>query len=340
MGKFDLDLMLLRPVRNDGKDLQLSDQHGVIFQPGPEAAALRRWSRKEFLEAEREHARDWRRALSRIDLKEMADQVAKAIGPWRKPRSLQDARELTDKMIDNLDPEFLLHFGLDLVGVPEATEWVVNDWISKRRKPLRTTYPYFIHILSINIFFSLVYPMQLLKNVKPSHQVDLAYLYYLPFCAVFTSRDNFHVQVAPLFMNAAQTFVHCDDLKADLARLNDLYLALPEIERAKGFYVYALHPPDDSTYLTSRLWDIYLPYWRQNSPNRSEVPVEKKKALDDLLAVFHAKTANMVPGSMPGFDDRDFMEINASPKTVKGPYVRIAPERAGHADPGDVSSET
>ena len=74
-------------------------------------------------------------------------------------------------------------------------------------------------MLSINIFFGLVLPTQLLRNVKQSHHIDLAYLYYLPFCAVFTSRDNFHVQVAPLFMHAAQQFIHGDDLKADLKRL-------------------------------------------------------------------------------------------------------------------------
>ena len=323
MGKFDLDLMLLRPVRNDGKEVQLGDQQGVIFQPGPETAALQRWSRREFLEAEREHAKGWRLALSQLDLEEMSNQVLKAIGPWRKPVSLQDARELTDKIIDNLDPEFLLRFGLILVGVPEATEWVVNEWITSRRKPLRRTYPYFIHILSINIFFSLVYPTELLSNVKPSHQVDLAYLYYLPFCAVFTSCDKFHVQVAPLFMTTAQTFVRGEELKADLARLNELYLALPEAERAKSFFAYAPHPPDDSSFLTSRLWDIYLPYWRPNSPNKSEVPAEKRQALDELLERFHVKTATMTPGSMPGFDSHDFAEINVSGKAVKGSHFRV-----------------
>jgi hypothetical protein len=337
MGKFDLDLMLLRPVRNDGKEVQLGDRQGVIFQPGPETAALRRWSRKEFLEAEREYAKGWRFALSQLDLEEMSSRVLQAIGPWRKPVSLQDARELTDRIINNLDPEFLLRFGLPLVGLPEATEWVINDWITGRRKPLRMTYPYFVHILSINIFFSLVYPTELLRNVKPSHQVDLAYLYYLPFCAVFTSCDKFHVQVAPLFMSTAQTFVRGEELKADLARLNKLYLTLPEVERVKGIFVYASHPPDDSSFLTSRLWDIYLPYWRPNSPNRSEVPAEKRQALDELLAKFHMKTETIAPGSMPGFDSHDFMEISVTGKAVKGSYVRV-PSNSTVDDPSGPAS--
>lgn len=126
------------------------------------------------------------------------------------------------------------------LGVPEATNYVVNDWIANRRKPLREYRPYFMHMLSIKIFFSLVLPTQLIKNVKQSHQIDVAYLYYLPFCAIFSSRDNFHVQVAPLFMQPAQQFIHGDDLKADLKKLNERYLQLPEEVREKGLYICSI----------------------------------------------------------------------------------------------------
>jgi len=155
----------------------------------------------------------------------------------------------------------------------------------------RTYRPYFIHMLSINIFFSLVLQTQLLSKVKASHQIDLAYLYYLPFCAVFSSRDNFHVQVAPLFMHPAQQFVHGDDLKADLKRLDELYLQLPAETREKGLYTFAQFPPDDSSYLTTRLWDAYLPDWRKDSKNLVDVPQEIKDALKELIEKHQQATA-------------------------------------------------
>lgn len=34
----------------------------------------------------------------------------------------------------------------------------------------------------------------------------------------------------------------------------------------------------------------------------------------------------MKPGSMPGYDDLDFMEINVQPKVAKGTNVRFPPE--------------
>src|ERR1035441_5898199 len=121
-------------------------------------------------------------------------------------------------VIDYLDPEWLLRFGLELLGVPEATDSVVKDWIVRRRPSLRQYVPYFVFMLTINVFFCLVLPTQLLRNVKASHHVDLAYLYYLPFCSVFTSKDNFHVQIVPLFLDSNQTFVNGTDFKAEMQR--------------------------------------------------------------------------------------------------------------------------
>src|ERR1035441_4320024 len=161
-----------------------------------------RWSKRQFLEVERNLARKWRRELTGVDFDAMVKHVMGQLGHWRKPKSLEDARQLADTIIDCMDPEWLLSFGLDLLAIPEAKEAVSADWISRRSPPLRQHLPYFIFMLTINIFFCLVLPTQLLRNVKASHQVDLAYLYYLPFCSVFTSKDNFQISMVPLFLDS------------------------------------------------------------------------------------------------------------------------------------------
>jgi hypothetical protein len=182
-------------------------------------------------------------------------------------------------------------------------------------------------MLSINIFFSLVLPTQLLSKVKASHQIDLAYLYYLPFCAVFSSRDNFHVQVAPLFMHPAQQFVHGDDLKADLKRLDDRYLQLPAETRENGLYSFAQFPPDDSSFLTSRLWDAYLPDWRNGSKNVIDVPQEIKDALKELIQKY--QQAQAAPSStVVRTDELAFAQLSRQIKPLKGDYFRIAKDVA------------
>jgi hypothetical protein len=326
-GQFLLDTVLLRPFLPAGKVVELGDSKGMLFQPSEEEEAVQRWARYDFLGLERQIAKRWRKMIEQIDLQAMSGTVCRAIGPWRKPVSLRDARTVTDTIIDNLEPEWLLRFGLELLGVPEATEYVVNDWKSNRKRPLRTYRPYFIHMLSINIFFSLVLQTELLSKVKASHQIDLAYLYYLPFCAVFSSRDNFHVQVAPLFMHAAQQFVHGDDLKADLKRLDELYLQLPAETREKGLYTFAQFPPDDSSYLTTRLWDAYLPDWRKDSKNVVDVPQEIKDALKELIEKYeHATPAQK--STAVRTDDLAFAQLSRQIKPLKGDYFRIAKDVA------------
>ena len=207
----------------------------------------------DFPDIERQFAKRWRNDLNAIDFSAMIKKVMTAIGGnWRRPKSLEDAKQMADIIIDYKDPEWLIRFGLDLLRVPEATEFVVQDWTYRRRPPIREHLPYFTFMLSINLFFCLLLPTQLLRNVKPSHQIDLAYLYYLPFCAIFSSRDNFHIQIVPLFLSPNQTFVHGDELNADLKKLNDIYSALPDEVQCTGLGGFARRPPDDTAFLVTR----------------------------------------------------------------------------------------
>jgi hypothetical protein len=179
--QLDLSDQRGRPMIEGGRAVQLGDHKGLIFQHSAEEEALERWRKREFLEVERQAAKKWRRTLSQIDFETMKKRVMADLGRWRKPKSLEDAKQITDTIIDYIDPEWLIIFGLQMFGVSEAIDPVRADWISNRRKPLREYLPYFTFMLSINIFFCLVLQTELLRNVKQSHQVDLAYLYYLPF---------------------------------------------------------------------------------------------------------------------------------------------------------------
>ncbi len=304
--QLNLARQLERPLISGGKPIQLGDQKGMFYRRGPEEEALYRWAKCEFLAVERQFAKDWRKALMQIDHATLVNEVRGNLGPWRKPKSLEDARELTNIMIDNLDPETLLRFGMNLFGVPEASDWVVNHWIQQRRPSLRTHVPYLIHLLSINVFFALVQPTQLLRDVKGSHQIDLAYLYYLPFCSVFSSKDRFHRQIVPLFLTDHQTFVEGHDLKAELQKLDAYYSAFPDNVKRQGFYSYATLPPEDTEFLTVRLWDKYLPAWRHKDPDRPNLNDPAIQA--DIMEQIR-KFDPDAPGVQP-HDERDVDKLN------------------------------
>jgi hypothetical protein len=163
----------------------------------------------------------------------------------------------------------------------------------------------------------------LLKKVKSSHQVDLAYLYYLPFCSVFSSRDNFHVEVAPLFLRPDQRFVHGDALKSDLKQLNERYMGLPEEEREKGLCRFAVCPPDDAACLTTQLWDAYVPAWRARS-KPVDIPPEIQQALKDLVEKFRTQSTPLGESGIRDLSELGFFQITKKIKPAKGSYLRFA----------------
>jgi hypothetical protein len=326
-GKFDLKTANGRVMMDHGRHVQLGEKKGVIFEPSPEAEAISRWRKREFLELERNTAKQWRRALTSIDLNSMAQNVLAAIGPWRKPQSLQDARSMAETIIDSLDAEWLIRFGLNLLGAPETIDYVVATWTQKRRPPLRDHLPYFTFMLTINIFFCLLLPTQLLSKVKPSHMIDLAYLYYLPFCSVFTSKDNFHADIVPLFLSPGQTFINGTELKEDLKRLVLHYEALPEDVLKTGLIHFAAYPPDDAEFLTTRLWDKYSPGWRaaRDMPKTVPDPEAEKRLLDEINR--HTDSPELRPSDEQDSDKMDYVTFRRLVYPKKGRWLRFSEEQ-------------
>jgi hypothetical protein len=322
--QFDMKTTYGRVAMAGGERVQLGDQKGVVYRRSPEREALERWTERHFLEVERNIAKSWRRALTRIDFDAMAKTVMGHLGPWRKPKSVKDAKQIADTMIDYIEPEWLIRFGLHLLGAPETTDYVINDWISRRRPPLREYVPYFIFLLTINLFFCLVLPTQLLKNVKPSHQVDLAYLYYLPFCSVFTSKDNFHAQIVPLFLNENQTFVNGTEFKDELKRLNEYYSALSEDELKTGLINFAKYPPEDTSFLTTQLWDKYLPRWRETkaTPKEPRDPEAETKLIEELNRM--SDSPELQPHDERNSDKLDYVTVIKNVRMRKGKWQRFS----------------
>lgn len=331
--QFNIKSVRERVAMAHGEPVQLGGKKGVVYRKSKEQEALERWTKRQFLDVERNVAKQWRRSLTAVDFAAMAKHVMRNIGPWRSPKTLAEAKQIADTIIDYLDAEWLLRFGLDLLGlpkaidVPNAADIVTADWIQRRRPPLREHLPYFIFLLTINIFFCLVLPTELLKNVKSSHQVDLAYLYYLPFCSVFTSKDNFHAQIVPLFLDPHQTFVNGADFKEDLKKLDAYYSAMPEEVLKTGLINFAGSPPDDTSFLITRLWDKYLPRWRERKagPKKPRDPEEDKKLIDEINRM--TDSPDLKPHNERDIDKIDYVTFIKDVKVRKGKWQRFSAEQ-------------
>lgn len=136
--------------------------------------------------------------------------------------------------------------------------------------------PYATWCFRINIRTELAIIYKLVrKPLDAKNSIDRQYLYYLPFCQVFSSNDVFHKTLAPFFLAEAQSFVSGEDLKRDLTKIENVWRAIPPDVKAKGSINYAAYPPRDPELLTHRLWDRHVGVgWQNHAESAIEVTPE------------------------------------------------------------------
>jgi hypothetical protein len=144
-------------------------------------------------------------------------------------------------------------------------------------------------VLTVEVFFQICLAANLISSDIPSNRTDIGYLFYLPFCMMFVSSDRLHRQTASLFLREDQVFVWGLELKADLRRLNEHYLAtFSEVDRERGLFKLVDHPPTEGDYLATKLWKRYLrpEALSDFSENLAGVMTEEqqKKLVDELTA--------------------------------------------------------
>jgi hypothetical protein len=178
------------------------------------------------------------------------------------------------------------HFkaALDVLNIPEHYRpAILKRWKEQGGPPLREFAPYADHVFRCEVFFRLAIATAKIDDVRTSNRNDMAYLFYLPFCRVFTSFDRLHASIAHLFMGEDQAFVPGQQLKEDLAKLDAHYRGLPEAVRAEGAMQYAAYPPLEGEYLTSALYDRFEPGWREHAKNPIRLTPEISQAVMENL---------------------------------------------------------
>lgn len=163
--------------------------------------------------------------------------------------------------------------------------------------PLAEYARYAAHVLMVEIFFQIALAANLISSERPSNRVDIAYLFYLPFCHIFVSGDKLHKLCAPEFLQKEQDFVWAPELKGDLARINRELMATSELERQVGLHKLAPRPPGNPSHLTVALWQKHAPGSGQEDVDMPPIsPEAERKLVDHLKSFTKAPTDPEVAG--------------------------------------------
>jgi hypothetical protein len=168
--------------------------------------------------------------------------------------------------------------------------------------PFRKFAPYAAHVATVEAFMHVAMAANLISSARASNRVDIAYLFYLPFCQAFTSSDQLHEKCTPLFLRPDQQYIRGADLKAALAETNAHFAGLPEETKEQGIMAFADVPPEG---LVSQVWDRHCrPDWRKTqSEKRPRDPERDKELIRKLKQYEKAPTVHGMPP--PAFKDGD-----------------------------------
>jgi hypothetical protein len=218
------------------------------------------------------------------------------------------------------------HQRIDLVlsvfpVAPEHARAVLERFNIAGYPSLHSYAPYAAHVIRVWLFFHFAMAASLISTDRPSHQIDIAYLFYLPFCHFFVSADKLHRTTSRLFLRTDQEFVWGHDLKADVALINTHFAALPDEVKEHGILSFAHAPPPSDTSIVCNLRKKFLGKGYDSQP---PVPTPQGEANTKLFKELTAwSDAPSVP-DRPGIERVEMFSLERKVKGKRGSWYQVA----------------
>jgi hypothetical protein len=186
-------------------------------------------------------------------------------------------------------------------------------------------------VLKVSLFFYIGMGSNLIGRERKSNMVDVAYLYYLPFCQVFTSSDKLHPTIAPYFLGAERRFLDGRDLKAALGEIVTYGEDLMEEVEEMGIVRFARRPPNDLDNALTELWDEFRP--RREAPAHHEPWDHEDRPSSMSAESLRAVAEKSVPVLGPASDrEPDYTMFIKKIPVRRGRWRMVPPEAERGAD--------
>ncbi|MGV7929653.1 MAG: hypothetical protein AB2L13_12225 [Spirochaetota bacterium] len=307
-----------------GRYVKYNHKNNIVFEKSPEAIVFSRWQQREFSSIEHEYARIWRESLKSLNLDAFSSILRVSGINSKSCKSLEEAKTFAEYIIAEKENSIdWLKYAIWFFNTPGVLHNKIFKRFYEAQCPSLVNYaPYASYVLTVELFFQIALAANLISADRSSNRIDIAYLFYLPFCMVFVSSDKLHKKCVPLFLRENQEFVWGNTLKADLCGINKYYSEFPQSEKEKGLYSFAIRPPKEHNFLVSQLWDKYLPRWRiQNMDSNVSRQKNDKDVIDEMKKIRDAPSSQFDPRFYP--NDFDSITIERQIKKIKGSWHQV-----------------
>lgn len=274
---------------------------GFHIEDSAEEKALGKWRTGEFSTTDELVAKLWREVTTQKDILENLQQQLKKGDAGSPPlKSLQEVKNYVDQiMADPQNQTGILKFCIAEFGISaESAAVIFARWEQQPEKKFSSFAPYAFYCCLVKLFFYIGLKNHLI-GTRPTNHVDLQYLYYLPFCLIFSSNDKFHKSVIELLVGERHTFISGDQLKKGLQEAIGYRSTLSE---RKDIDRTLKEPPRVPDFIIYKLWNKYLAWPPKFERKISDQEIEEqKKKIDEFIA------ASDTPGMQDAIDNPDFV---------------------------------
>lgn len=322
-----------RPVIHTQRPVSSQGKIGINVDLPPETKAFNRWNEGKFLVVEKEHARQWRAQLQNLKLDD-SGRCAIELGIAIKDlKSLEDVYRAVDLVVgEQSKTRLLMKFIFNTFFIPAYYHREIMERLHIANVPaLKIFAPYVSHMVKVELFFQICTARSFISPDRPSNKIDIAYLYYLPFCNIFVSGDKLHKRAAPYFLRKNQEFIFAPELKEDLSGLNLHYQKLPTEIREQGIMSFASRPPYDGDFLTAKKWDKFCPGWRSKKNTALPLSANKEKEIVDYLKQFRNAPPISETETDININSADCLSLSRNVSKKRGSWYQI-PKNFKHDD--------
>jgi hypothetical protein len=233
----------------------------LLIDSTSEQRMWERWAEGRFAVDDEEAATAWRESIQRIDLRAVGNRWKEFAAEHFSPaRDLTEMVGKVDVLLADTQPDVqlqMLDMTLTLLRANQgARNHVFNRFLASTGATVQSFAPYACSILRLYLTFVGGLARGFL-GPRPSHFVDLQYLFYAPFCMAFVSADKFHRQMWPA-ASGINSFIWGDDMKVDLMGRIKQRAELLQEDYARLQQDAGLHPVTSGNSTISELWKTYM----------------------------------------------------------------------------------
>lgn len=236
-------------VLNPKNRTRIDGQNALMIDETSFCEMLHRWQKGDFVEAERLFADSWGKIADSLKADGYLQCLTSNHIIIPKSTSVDELGFEIDKLLRNTNMQHVfLNMFLSYLDVDRKTKYIIRNLLKRSRYSLQKVAPYAFYCLKVFALFLGANKFDLISK-QATDRIDLEYLFYLPFCHVFSSDDRLHKKLSPALMRKDQVFLSGKDLKKGIQEIESLP-AYKETMNAK----YVPIPPMPKESIIREVW--------------------------------------------------------------------------------------